>query len=601
MKIEHVRITNFKKVTDFELNPGKVNIFLGPNGTGKSSILQALRYGLTGNSPQDPIGEGANKAAVEMIFPDIGTLTRSIISGRNEVKLNGKTTTQKSINELFFNQTGASAETAGLLTSAETLASLSSGDLSSYFLGNNLLSVGVPFDLLNSFCNLSDEGRKELWQEFGSRTIQMSDIDRVWNEAKARRKILKQEVKEAEIRSKNKNSEIKDSAEDVDKQLKLVLKKQAELQTMYKSYELIMQQRQKTLAEIEEKKGQLGTLISLPQESELERYDAEIDRIEKELGNLKGILATIHETGIRLSKILKDLETSTCPISSNLICTTDKSPIRAELNDSISKARGEYIKQRSRIAELEKKHSELKGQRKILDKRIAEYRNHELLQKQIQYLHQNLPEEPQRPSEQEIQQVSEQVEALTQKQTMIVQNLIAAEYSDLFKEKSEELSICEEIIRELDPRKGIRQKVLEHSLKPLEEYFNNELKRLLPGYQVKLDCSNGFFIRISNGKREFDAAKSASSGEQSRIWFVLMDLINALSPYRILIYDNTDSMDAPSLSRLLDMLASEDVQNRYDHIFISMIDYDEVVGKLENMPGISVIRMGISNCEQLAA
>ena len=76
MKIEHVRITNFKKVTDFELNPGKVNIFLGPNGTGKSSILQALRYGLTGNSPQDPIGEGANKAAVEMIFPDIGTLTR---------------------------------------------------------------------------------------------------------------------------------------------------------------------------------------------------------------------------------------------------------------------------------------------------------------------------------------------------------------------------------------------------------------------------------------------------------------------------------------------------------------------------------------------
>ena len=83
----------------------------------------------------------------------------------------------------------------------------------------------MPFDLLNSFCNLSDEGRKELWQEFGSRTIQMSDIDRVWNEAKARRKILKQEVKEAEIRSKNKNSEIKDSAEDVDKQLKLVLKK----------------------------------------------------------------------------------------------------------------------------------------------------------------------------------------------------------------------------------------------------------------------------------------------------------------------------------------------------------------------------------------
>lgn len=601
MKIEQVRITNFKKAADFEFRPEKVNIFLGPNGTGKSSILQALRYGLTGISPQDPIGEGADQATVEMVFPDIGTLTRFMQSGRNEVKLNGKTTTQKSINALFSNRTGTSAETAGLLTSAETLASLSSGELSSYFLENNLLSVEVTFDLLNSFCNLSDDGRKELRQEFGNGTIQMSDIDKVWNEVKARRKILKQEVKEAEIRSKNKGSEIKDSAEGVDKQLNLVLKKHAELQTLYKSYEQIMQQRQRTLAEIEEKKGQLGTLISLPQESELERYDAEISRIEKELVNLKGVLGTIHETGIRLSKILKELETSTCPISSNLICTTDKSPIRAELNDSISKARSEYIKQRARIVALEKKRSELKNQREVLYKKVAEYRNQELLQKQIQYLQQNLPEEPQRPSEQEIQQVSEQVEVLTQKQAMIVQNLIAAEYGDLFKEKSKELSICEEIIRELDPRKGIRQKVLEQSLKPLEEYFNNELKRLLPGYQVKLDCSNGFFIRISNGKREFDATKSASSGEQSRIWFVLMDLINALSPYRVLIYDNTDSMDAPSLSRLLDMLASEEVQNRYDHIFISMIDYDEVVGKLENMPGISVIRTGISNCSQLAA
>ena len=186
MKIEHVRITNFKKVDDFEMTPGRVNVFLGPNGTGKSSVLQALRYGLTGNSPQDPIGEKANKATVEIRFPDIGILTRRIVPGRNEVKLNGKTTTQKSINDLFLGQTGVTPETADLMTSAEELIGLSSGDLSSYFLGNNLLTVEVPFDLVNSLCDLSDSGREELRREFKNSTVRMPDIDRVWNEAKAR-------------------------------------------------------------------------------------------------------------------------------------------------------------------------------------------------------------------------------------------------------------------------------------------------------------------------------------------------------------------------------------------------------------------------------
>lgn len=601
MKIEHVRITNFKKITDFEMTPGKVNVFLGPNGTGKSSALQALRYGLTGNSPQDPIGEKSSKATVEMSFPDIGLLTRTITSGRNEVKLNGKSTTQKSINDLFLGRTGVSQETAALLTSAEELAGLSSGDLSSYLLGNNLLTVEVSFDLLNTFCDLTDGGREKLQSEFESSTIRMSDIDRVWNEAKVRRKILRQEVKEAEIHAKSKGGEVEESAEEIDKQLRLLLKKQAELQALQKAYEQTLLKRQRTLEEIEKKKAELGDPVYPPKEGDMEHYDAEISQIEKELVNLRGILNTVQDTGIRLSTILKELETSVCPISPNLICTTDKSSIRAELSESISKARTEFIKQRSRIAELEAKRDELKKQRKTAEKNLSEYHMQELLRKQIDYLMQNLPEEPQRPSEQEIQQISEQVNELNRKQALIIQNLVAAEYADQYQEKSKELSICEEIVRELDPRKGIRQKILEHSLKPLEDYFNQELKRLLNGYHVKLDCSNGFFIKISNGEREFDAAKSASSGEQSRIWFVLMDLINALSPYRILIYDNTDSMDGPALIRLLDMVNSEEVQERYDHIFISMIDYSEVIDHLENIPDINVIRTNAGNLDSIAA
>lgn len=600
VKITNARITNFKKISNLEFRPGQVNVILGPNGTGKSSILQALRYGLTGNSPQDPIGCKADRAIVEMSFPDIGVLKRTLGFSKNEVRLNGKVTTQKSINDLFYRQTGATAETASLLTSAEVVSNLSSGDLSSYFMDNNLLNVAVNFDLLLSFCKLTEEGKAELQKHFGDQPFQMGDIDRVWNEAKARRKVLKQEVKEAEIRSKGNGNQIEESAEEIEIQLRELMKKQAELQAAKNNYEQVCQQRNKALHEIERIQKKIGVVLSPPDTSEFDKIDSEIGSLEEELTNLKGFLATVYETGVRVSNIIKELETPTCPISPKLICTTDKSPIRSELNDALLKARAEYSNQRNRITLLERKRNDLKQKRKVLESQITEFQNQEILRKQMEYLKGNLPEEPPKPSE-EIKEVTKRVELINNKRALIIQNLIAAEYSDLYRKKSKELAVYEEIVRELDPKNGIRQKVLEHSLKPLEEYFNNELVHLLPGYRVRLDCSNGFYIHISNGEREFDASKSASSGEKSRIWFILMDLINALTPYRILIYDNTDSMDSPSLSRLLNMLNSEEVRNRYDHIFLSMIDYDEVADKLEKMPEITVIRTGWSKQNKSAA
>lgn len=601
MVIDRICITDFKKARDIDVRPAKINVLVGPNGTGKTSILQALRYALTGNYPPDAITGGAGKAVVELTFPDIGTLTRTLLPGKNEVRLNGKVTTQKSINDLFSSRTGASSDTAELLTSADVLAGLTSGELSSYFLDNNLLSVEVGFELLSSFCNLTEKGRKALKEKFTSEAIQMADIDRVWNDAKAQRRILKQQLNEAEIRSKDTGPKVDESAEEIDKMLRQLLQKQGELQAAKRNYERVYQQRMRILQDIQKKKDQLGEPMEPPVESAIDKYDAELGRLDKELQNLKGLIATIKETGIRLGKILTELETPTCPISSKLTCTTDKSPIRAELTTTINEARTEYKKQRSRIETLERERADVQAQRKNLENEIRRFRDQELLRKQIEYQQQNIPDELQKPSDQEMQQVADQVEELNRKQALIIQHLMAVEYEEARLVLSEELAVCEEIVRELDPRKGVRQKVLEHSLKPLEDYFNAELSRLLSEYRVRLDCGNGFVIKIIDGEHEYDASKSASAGERSRIWFVLMDLINALSSYRILVYDYTDSMDSASLIQLLQMLESDEVQSRYDHIFVAMIDYSEVLQQLEEMKGISVIRLGMEQSKLIAA
>lgn len=52
MEIRHMRITNFRGLKSADFTPEKLNVFLGASGSGKSSILDALRYG-TGYRSED--------------------------------------------------------------------------------------------------------------------------------------------------------------------------------------------------------------------------------------------------------------------------------------------------------------------------------------------------------------------------------------------------------------------------------------------------------------------------------------------------------------------------------------------------------------------
>ena len=172
MRIDKIGIANFKGAKKLVFRPAKVNILLGHNGSGKSSVLQAIRYGLTGAYPPDPISGKSDRAVVELALRDIGTLTRSFSRDKNEVRLNGTATTQKSIAEVFADRYGISAKTSELLTSSEALAQLSGSDLSSYLLGENIIPINVDLPTLLSFCTLSDKAKKALSEAFNPELIQ---------------------------------------------------------------------------------------------------------------------------------------------------------------------------------------------------------------------------------------------------------------------------------------------------------------------------------------------------------------------------------------------------------------------------------------------
>ena len=58
MEINEIKTKNFKGAPDKEYEFKKINFLIGENGKGKTSLVEALRYLLTGNLPADPVRHG---------------------------------------------------------------------------------------------------------------------------------------------------------------------------------------------------------------------------------------------------------------------------------------------------------------------------------------------------------------------------------------------------------------------------------------------------------------------------------------------------------------------------------------------------------------
>ena len=43
MNLKQIRIQNFRNLTDVTIHLNDVNLFIGPNNSGKSNVLQAIR------------------------------------------------------------------------------------------------------------------------------------------------------------------------------------------------------------------------------------------------------------------------------------------------------------------------------------------------------------------------------------------------------------------------------------------------------------------------------------------------------------------------------------------------------------------------------
>lgn len=83
MRIQHVKIRNFRAVKEFDGEFGNITSFIGYNGSGKSSVIRAINWFFEGYDLKEddffinPSGERSAEVSVEIKFSDIDEQAKS--------------------------------------------------------------------------------------------------------------------------------------------------------------------------------------------------------------------------------------------------------------------------------------------------------------------------------------------------------------------------------------------------------------------------------------------------------------------------------------------------------------------------------------------
>lgn len=94
MKIAQVKISNILGIAELEFTPQGFNEISGPNGTGKTSVLEAIKAALSTGHDATLLRKGAEKGEAVLVLDDGTELTRTVTADKstNKARVGGKLT-----------------------------------------------------------------------------------------------------------------------------------------------------------------------------------------------------------------------------------------------------------------------------------------------------------------------------------------------------------------------------------------------------------------------------------------------------------------------------------------------------------------------------
>lgn len=574
MKLSKLTVCNFKGVQFYQdLTPTQLTAFIGANGTGKTSILDAIRFLFTGKSPSNYVTKGEAEGYVEGEIEGVGLVKRGNKNGVSYCYVDGKSCTQKALAEQIEKTFEMSVTTSSIATSSDVLREMFGGDFSKYLLSEGYMSMEISDDDFFELCSFSEFAESIVREELmGATTVSVDDINNLYASFKVSLKTQKkdQATLEAQVKGAVMDAPAfteKDVTEAVQETQKQLVAAKAAIDT-YKKQEAEYKKRIQSVAEIEKRINAISTQpvnIALRQEKEKAVSDKRVQYTQ-----LLNSASTMQKDVQSFRELIEKLNTPVCPISGKLVCTTDKTPVQAELAEKINSLNAEIRKLLAAKEVLckEGKDTAQEVQVMLQNEKLAAEKDRLLAQKAG--LSENLTKP--KPVVDETEKAQAAYDKAVEKKEAIAAYKRYLNAKKRFEDGELLREAYKQIVATLEPKGKVAQTILSKAVDPLQDYCNEVAGVLFNDKEVYFDVSNGMKVCLKSNETiiPFD---SCSSGEQFRLLLIIMDMINQLSGYNVLVLDNLDMLDADALSKVITYLPS----CTYDHAFIASVNNVEMI------------------------
>lgn len=591
MKISDLNLKNWRGFEYYDLKPAHINVLLGPNGSGKSSILESIKTALNGKTPTDHIMAGKPFASVAASIDRVGLITRTWTVGKpSKVTANGRTTTQKSIVESIQSLYGISPKTTTIMSSSDVVEGMFGNDFSKYIL--SFLKNDMDVDKLVALCAPSPVAEKIMRELLPAApaVISLEEIDAAYENLRLQRTSVKKAREVAVAKSDYRGIVPKRTMKEVSEKLMQCHEAIGKMTALERAYADSLRALKAKEENIRVTQAKIDAItVTAPTALEIKALDDEITRTREVITEQQSLIRVLNDTYARLAKIVEKLETTVCPISDKLICTTDKSGLRSELEESMKSAKEQGSAADEKKRQAQSRLVALESRKADFNKRAADYRVKLVLQDQLEKLKAMKVAVAAKPDEEKKKQIEEFIGRLEAERSLIEAYAIAKKAQEDADRLAEQVDAYEELVTLFSPKGGARQKVLEHNLGPLQDYCNERMKKLLPKYTMLLDASNGFNVLLSDAHGDCITFDALSNGEKIRVIYILTSMLNELNQFRILVLDDLDGLDRDSLQALVNLVVEDEAS--WDHVFFAAVNNTEANDVLGAIPGAQILKM----------
>lgn len=594
MEFKKIIVNNFGGISSLETDPTAVNVLIGPNGAGKSSFLKAIKYGLIGNQTRSQLlKDGCAAGNVELQIDDY-VITKEITDTGNTVFLNGKRTTQKSIVEILQDEYGASKDAMKFLTSSEVFEKATGSEFTEFLLQSGIVPLKIDVNKFLDVCReegpVSPQIEDEIRRMFPSApeefdlTIIGDKGDEISGLIKAQKKeITRLEGIVSQIEAIAPGS-VRDT-EAIKKDYEKVVAEEANIN----SYRDIVSKAESITDQIKKLEAEYAAnTASRPNPTLKPQKELELTRLNENIKKDVGLISSFESNNKILGDQLKRLDESKCPLSDKLICTADKSSVKAELSEQIDSNQIQIDLLKMDLEAAEDNYSKCKTAIAQLDAAEKRYADKLNIQKQINSLKAALPKIPAK--------ITVSGDIGERKRILNEELQFSSKYHQVLKEKEnlEEQKKKLELLEKLEvlcSKKGtVKAKILKMLLGTLVSSINDMAAKICPSLSLGLviDKNGNVLIQCSTPSGTQDYG-DLSTGEKLLVQFLVMAQINLLSGFKILILDNLDKLDASNFKRLLEFLLQPAVRKYFDHVFVATVDHEDFKNVLSAMPAVNTI------------